>query len=174
MKKATSGFTIVELLIVIVVIAILAAISMVAYSNISARANDSRRMSDVDTIKKVLSAYYVDNGSFPIQVPNPGGSGWEISTDPGFLNSLSDYTGGYTFQAPAGSGSRYRYRRQSAGDNGCPASSGQYYVLWVQGMQAQPAGSAVIQGISSWCPSQTLFTGGYLTDNTSYVYFGFR
>lgn len=65
MAKNIKGFTIVELLIVIVVIAILAAITTVAYSGISQRSRDSTRKNDVTTIKKALELYYVDNGSYP-------------------------------------------------------------------------------------------------------------
>ena len=59
------GFTIVELLIVIVVIAILAAISLVAYNGTQARANDSKRVNDFSAIQKALRMYYVDNGRYP-------------------------------------------------------------------------------------------------------------
>jgi prepilin-type N-terminal cleavage/methylation domain-containing protein len=58
-----AGFTIVELLIVIVVIAVLATISVVAYSGIQARANDARMVSAVTQIEKALKLYSVDNGS---------------------------------------------------------------------------------------------------------------
>lgn len=59
------GFTIVELLIVIVVIGILAAITIVAYSGVQSRANDSRRVSDLESISKAIEAQYVDTGSYP-------------------------------------------------------------------------------------------------------------
>lgn len=42
MNKTSSGFTIVELLIVIVIIALLAAISIVAYTGVTARADFSK------------------------------------------------------------------------------------------------------------------------------------
>ncbi len=57
------GFTIVELLIVIVVIAILAAISVVAYTGIQARANDSQVRSAVAQIEKALKLYAIDYGT---------------------------------------------------------------------------------------------------------------
>jgi len=67
-KGTTSGkhgFTIVELLIVIVVIAILAAITIVAYNGIQQRARNSQRLEDIQTIAKALEMYYIDNGQFP-------------------------------------------------------------------------------------------------------------
>jgi len=65
MKQSRSGFTIVELLIVIVVIAILAAISVVAYSGIQQRGRMSARASDIASIQKALEIYRVDNGTYP-------------------------------------------------------------------------------------------------------------
>ena len=66
LKKIVShGFTIVELLIVIVVIGILAAISIVAYNGIAAKARDAQREQDVKTIAKALEMYYTDNGYYP-------------------------------------------------------------------------------------------------------------
>ena len=53
LQTKQKGFTIVELLIVIVVIAILAAISIVAYTGINNRAKASERKSDATSISKV-------------------------------------------------------------------------------------------------------------------------
>ena len=66
MKKTTSGFTIVELLIVIVVIGILAAITIVAYSGVQARAEASKTTSAISAYKKALQLYKIDNGTYPI------------------------------------------------------------------------------------------------------------
>lgn len=65
MRKSTSGFTIVELLVVIVVIALLAAISIVAFSGVQQRARDTQRKSDLAAIQKVLAIYYADKGGYP-------------------------------------------------------------------------------------------------------------
>lgn len=59
------GFTIVELLIVIVVIGILAAITIVAYNGIQQRARDVTRTSDISAVQKALELYRVDNGTYP-------------------------------------------------------------------------------------------------------------
>ena len=74
------GFTIVELLIVIVVIAILAAITIVAYNGIQVRARDNDRKSSISTLAKAFSLYKVDNGTAAGAGSGCGsggdGSGW--------------------------------------------------------------------------------------------------
>lgn len=65
MRKAITGFTIVELLIVIVVIAILAAISVVSYNGITQRARDAERRTEMGSIEKALEMYHADNGGYP-------------------------------------------------------------------------------------------------------------
>lgn len=60
-----SGFTIVELLIVIVIIGILAAITIVSYTGITQRAVTSTVQADLANAKKQLTLYYTDNGSYP-------------------------------------------------------------------------------------------------------------
>jgi len=73
-----SGFTIVELLIVIVVIAILAAISIVAYNGIQQRARDTSRVSDIAAIEKSLLLYGAESGNFTVMSAGSGGdeAGW--------------------------------------------------------------------------------------------------
>ena len=69
-KKSTAlrsqrGFTIVELLIVIVVIAILAAIVIVAYQGIQDRAKFAQKRSDIENLQKLVEMYNAQNGSYP-------------------------------------------------------------------------------------------------------------
>lgn len=59
------GFTIVELLIVIVVIGILAAITIVAYNGIQIRAFNARAQSDIINVQKIVEAYNATNGNYP-------------------------------------------------------------------------------------------------------------
>lgn len=64
-KRKQAGFTIVELLIVIVVIGILAAITIVAYNGIQDRARYAAYRSDIESMNKAISLYYIDNGTYP-------------------------------------------------------------------------------------------------------------
>ncbi|MFZ1250070.1 MAG: prepilin-type N-terminal cleavage/methylation domain-containing protein [Candidatus Microsaccharimonas sp.] len=64
-KNKSQGFTIVELLIVVVVIAILAAITIVAYNGITQRANTSSAQSTAANFAKKIEAYNADQGSYP-------------------------------------------------------------------------------------------------------------
>lgn len=63
--KHQTGFTIVELLIVIVVIGILAAISIVAYNGVQNRANDTAVQSDLTNIAKKIRLFEADAGYYP-------------------------------------------------------------------------------------------------------------
>lgn len=64
-RNRRDGFTIVELLIVIVVIAILAAITVVAYNGIQQRANNVKTISVVESYYKALIQYATINGQYP-------------------------------------------------------------------------------------------------------------
>lgn len=63
--QAERGFTIVELLIVVVVIAILAAITIVSYNGITARANTSSAQSAASTYGKKAELYQGEVGKYP-------------------------------------------------------------------------------------------------------------
>ena len=60
-QTKSRGFTIVELLIVIVIIAILAAITIVAYNGITARANTTSAKAAAGTAIKKIEAYNADS-----------------------------------------------------------------------------------------------------------------
>lgn len=64
-KNKQSGFTIVELLIVVVVIAILAAITIVSYNGIQQRSNNTAIISAVSQTSKLIKAYYAVNTEYP-------------------------------------------------------------------------------------------------------------
>ncbi len=64
-RNKKPGFTIVELLIVIVVIGILAVLTVVAYNGVQQRAIAASLQSDLDNAAKKLKLYQIDNSVYP-------------------------------------------------------------------------------------------------------------
>ena len=85
-KRNSTGFTLVELLIVVALIAILATIGTFGYQNIQARARDSKRIADLDTVKNYIQEYYNQFQYYPDVVANSdtgyqAGTNWVGLTD---------------------------------------------------------------------------------------------
>ncbi len=64
-NSKSSGFTIVELLIVIIVIAILAAITIVTYNGVQNRAKDAALADEVQKLQNAVELYNTANGTYP-------------------------------------------------------------------------------------------------------------
>lgn len=67
-RHASQGFTIVELLIVIVVIAILAAVTIVSYNGVQQRARTATVLSDLNGAAKTLSLANITNSAYPVDL----------------------------------------------------------------------------------------------------------
>jgi prepilin-type N-terminal cleavage/methylation domain-containing protein len=65
LKQRQSGFTIVELLIVIVIIGILATLVIVTFSGVQQKARDSERKTDINALAGQLEAGYANKGYYP-------------------------------------------------------------------------------------------------------------
>ncbi|MFH1769452.1 MAG: prepilin-type N-terminal cleavage/methylation domain-containing protein [Parcubacteria group bacterium] len=59
------GFTLIELLVVIAIIGILAALLILQFSSVRAKARDTKRVANVTDIRTALEMYYNDFGSYP-------------------------------------------------------------------------------------------------------------
>lgn len=104
-KQLKSGFTIVELLIVIVVIGILAAITLVTYNGIQTRSNVTSIQTSLSQVNKIITMHHTEKGFYPISTT------WRSQTNatkdtfipglvPEYVNSLPramQYKGGSTF-----------------------------------------------------------------------------
>lgn len=77
-QKSTSGFTIVELVIVIVVIGILASITIVAYNGVQGRAKNVQFLSAFDTYEKSLRQYKTFEGHYPYTTATPNTSAMAV------------------------------------------------------------------------------------------------
>jgi prepilin-type N-terminal cleavage/methylation domain-containing protein len=65
LNKKSKGFTIVELLIVIVVIGILATLVIVTFRGIQQKARDSQRQTDVTALSNAVEEFYASHSYFP-------------------------------------------------------------------------------------------------------------
>ena len=92
MTVQKKGFTLVELLVTISIIAILSAIGLVLYSTVLKQGRDSKRQSDLKSIQLALEQYVNDQGFYP--APSPS------SLTPG-TGALTTSTGNPTSPAPA-------------------------------------------------------------------------
>jgi uncharacterized protein (TIGR02145 family)/prepilin-type N-terminal cleavage/methylation domain-containing protein len=74
LKMNKQGFTIVELLVVIVVIGILATITIVSYSGVTQKATETSLKSDLLSAQAELTLFQLNNGAYPTSIsdcPNP-------------------------------------------------------------------------------------------------------
>ena len=84
-KIKTLGFTIVELLVVIAVIGVLAAITIISYTGISGRAVTASLNSDLSNTSSQLKLFQVDNGTYPTanNCPSPAAGEICLKSSPG-------------------------------------------------------------------------------------------
>lgn len=92
--RKQNGFTIVELLIVIVVISILAGLVLNTFNSIRSRERDTDRKNSIRVVHNQLESYYADKGFYPTTA-NMGDAAWLTKNMPGLdTNELIDPLGG--------------------------------------------------------------------------------
>lgn len=136
-----NGFTIVELLIVIVVIGILAALVISTFASVQSRARDAKRSDDAVKILRALESYRAETGTYPQETPTGGAGSFEQSNDtPG---TFMEYLNGKYFSTtpidPVNDATHYYryyvYPYSSLSSYGCPTDRGELMVFFVYGYE---------------------------------------
>lgn len=135
--KKQIGFTIVELLVVIVVIGILATITIVSYSSIMGNAKKQATTSDAMTVASALNKYKADKGVYPPDI--------DTLKSAGYLN--------------AGTQSTFQYRYTAATNSFCVTASVSGASSFVQsGTTAAKEGGCPGHGVNGQSPITNLVT----------------
>jgi len=93
LNKVQKGFTLIELMIVVAIIGILAAIAIPAYQDYTIRTQASEGLAMASAAKASISEYYADKGTFPA---NAAAIGWDPAALPKgkYVTSIDISTGG--------------------------------------------------------------------------------
>jgi type IV pilus assembly protein PilA len=148
LKQVQKGFTLIELMIVVAIIGILAAIAIPAYQNYTIRAQVTEGLSLADGWKTAISDFYTNNGTWPTAsavVGNAAGGIMEMAglTTGKYVQSVGLNTPGtvvitYGLQANANVAAKTLTIR--------PGLSANNDIIWVCGDAAVPAGDILVVG----------------------------
>lgn len=95
-RRSLTGFTLVELLVVISIISLLSSVVFASVNTARAKARDARRKADLRQLELAVQFYYDTNGTFPPSVTTgqdntlstkEGGINWPVA----FRNELAPY-----------------------------------------------------------------------------------
>lgn len=122
-KTAARGFSLIELIIVITIIAILSLLGYNSFIGAQERARDAKRKSDVNQVYKALELYFKDHETAPDTIPF--GDSWM----PYFLTTPLDPRNGS--QACSGNTCGYIYAKSANCAQGTSCVGYQKPALWV-------------------------------------------
>lgn len=99
--KNKLGFSLIELLVVISIIAVLMAVLVMNLVGARERSRDSQKIQDLNNLKSALRMYYNDNQAYP----SPGASNCtdclNLAVGSSYLPGLTDSGIGYSYSATA-------------------------------------------------------------------------
>ena len=160
-KQVQKGFTLIELMIVVAIIGILAAIAIPAYQNYTIRAQVTEGLSLADGWKTSISEYYAQNGTFPTCASTTGGSGCIASAA---TSSTGKYVSSVTIPSTGGiqitysSTSPYQANASLGGKvlDLIPYVSGNNDIVWVCGSATAPTSASLPSGVTTSAADTTV------------------
>jgi type IV pilus assembly protein PilA len=137
MKTIQKGFTLIELMIVVAIIGILAAIAIPAYQDYTIRAQVTEGLNLAGAVKAAVAETFAQTGSWPATNAEAGvGSGSGITGK--YVTSVAVASGGITITY--GNQANTKIATQSLGLS--PATSDNDDVVWVCGRRPVPTGAS--------------------------------
>jgi type IV pilus assembly protein PilA len=140
MKKLQQGFTLIELMIVVAIIGILAAIAIPAYQDYTIRAQVSEGMSLASAAKTAVAESFLNTGLPPNNREDAGMSTLDTDTQGKYVQSIGIANGGITVTY----GNEANAAIQSDTLGMTPYESGDLSVVWQCGRALAPTGLALM------------------------------
>ena len=159
MKSVQKGFTLIELMIVVAIIGILAAIAIPAYQNYTIRAQVTEGLNLADGWKTSVGEYYANNGTWPVTANLTGSA---ASTGK-YVSSVTVVTGG-VIQATYSSTAPFQ---ANAKVNGLilaliPYTNANNDIVWVCGSGTVPSSTGVSIATGATAGGGTTVSAQYL------------
>lgn len=138
------GFTLIELMVIIVVVGILATIVSVGLAVYQKQARDTQRQTDVTAIAEALEAYYEQNGEYPscaTMTSTPDTIASQLKLDTAALQApSSNADNSFICTSLSGSGSdQYAY----VGDGSASCQSGDSCLEWTLQYRSEETGAVI-------------------------------